>query len=91
MLMEFPYLSSTNVSLRGIFWLYTSKDGSGASLADLLDLGVLFFFYVETNTLEMDIDSIYVLHYQIIEISVSFIQNLNQFSSIGVSNTIIKS
>ena len=56
MLMEFANLASTNVSLRGIFWLYTSKDGSlrgifwlyaskdlsDASLADLLDLVVLF-------------------------------------------------
>ena len=41
MLMEFPNLAFTSVSLRGIFWLYTSKDGSGASLADLLDLAVL--------------------------------------------------
>ena len=39
--MEFPNLASTSVSLRGIFWLYASKDGSGASLADLLDLAVL--------------------------------------------------
>ena len=39
--MAFPDLASTSVSLRGIFWLYASKDGSGASLADLLDLAVL--------------------------------------------------
>ena len=26
--MEFPNLASTSVSLRGIFWLYASKDGS---------------------------------------------------------------
>ena len=43
--MEFPYLVSTNVSLRGIFWLYTSKNGSGALLADLLDLVVLLKKY----------------------------------------------
>ena len=42
MLFEFPNLASTSVSLRGIFWLYASKDGSGASLADLLDLTVMF-------------------------------------------------
>ena len=40
MLIEFPYLASTSVSLRGIFWLYASKDGSGASLADQLELAV---------------------------------------------------
>ena len=43
--MEFPYLVSTSVSLRGIFWLYTSKNGSGALLADLLDLVVLLKKY----------------------------------------------
>ena len=42
MLMEFPNLASSSVSLRGIFWLYVSKDGSGAPLADLHDLVVLF-------------------------------------------------
>ena len=47
--MEFPYLASTSVSLRGIFWLYTSKDGSGASLADLLDLVVLFNIFQRLN------------------------------------------
>ena len=40
--MELSYLASTSVSLRGIFWLYASKDGRGASLADLLDLAVVF-------------------------------------------------
>ena len=44
MLMEFPNLASTSVSLRGIVWLYVSKDVSGASLADLLDLAVLLIF-----------------------------------------------
>ena len=43
--MEFRYLVSTSVSLRGIFWLYTSKNGSGALLADLLDLVVLLKKY----------------------------------------------
>ena len=42
MLREFPNLASTSVSLRGMFWLYASKDGGGAALADLLDLAVLF-------------------------------------------------
>ena len=41
MLMEFPNLAFTSVSLGGIFWLYASKDGSGALLADLLDLTIL--------------------------------------------------
>ena len=41
MLMEFPNFVPLRVSLRGIFLLYASKDGSGASLADLLDLAVL--------------------------------------------------
>ena len=41
MLMEFPNLATTSLSLSEIFWLYASKDGSGASLADLLDLAVL--------------------------------------------------
>ena len=40
--MDFPNLASTSVSLRVIFWLYASKDESGASLTDLLDLVVLF-------------------------------------------------
>ena len=40
--MEFRNLASTSVSLRGICWLYASKDGSGALLADLNDLAVLF-------------------------------------------------
>ena len=40
--MNFPNLAASSVSLRGIFWLYACKDGSGASLADLLDLVVLF-------------------------------------------------
>ena len=44
--MEFPNLASTSVSLWGIFWLYASKDGSSASLADLLDLTVLLGFVV---------------------------------------------
>ena len=43
--MEFPYLASTSVSLRGIFWLYMSKDGSSTSLADLYDLVVLLKKY----------------------------------------------
>ena len=43
--MEFPNLASTSVSLRGIFLLYASKDGSGVSLADLLDLAVLLLTY----------------------------------------------
>ena len=41
MLMEFPNLASTCVSLRRIFWVYANKDGSGASLVDLFDLAVL--------------------------------------------------
>ena len=45
MLIEFPNLASTSVSLRGIFWLYASKDGSGASIPELLDLAVLFKKY----------------------------------------------
>ena len=45
MLFEFPNLASTSVSLRGIFWLYASKDGSSASLAELLDLVVLLKKY----------------------------------------------
>ena len=49
MLMEFPNLASTIVSLRGIFWLYAGKDGSGSSLADLLDLTV-FFSCCHSNT-----------------------------------------
>ena len=40
-----PQLSATSVSLRRIFWLYVSKDGSGASLADLLGLAVLLRFF----------------------------------------------
>ena len=39
--MEFPNLAPLNVSLRGIFWLHASKDGGGASLADLIVLAVL--------------------------------------------------
>ena len=49
MLFEFPNLASTSVSLRGIFWLYASKDGSSASLAELLEglvKEVLFIFIV---------------------------------------------
>ena len=43
--MEFPNIAPTSVSFRGIFWLYASKDGSGALLADLLDLVVLLKKY----------------------------------------------
>ena len=43
--MEYPNLASTSVSWRGIFWLYASKYGSGASLADLLDLVLLLLFF----------------------------------------------
>ena len=46
--MEFPNLASLSVSLRGIFWIYAIKDGSGSSLADLLDLAVLFNKFFNT-------------------------------------------
>ena len=44
MLMEFPNLAPLRrvVSLRGIFWLYASKDGNGALLVDLLEHADLF-------------------------------------------------
>ena len=43
MLIDFSNLAPTRVSLRGIFWLYASKDGSGVSLAHLLVCNVTFF------------------------------------------------
>ena len=46
MLMEFPNLAPLSFSLRGIFWLYASKDDSSASLADLLDLAVLLIYKI---------------------------------------------
>ena len=43
MLMKFPNLAPLQCLLEGNFCIYTSKDCSGASLMDLLDLTFLLY------------------------------------------------
>ena len=78
MVMEFLNLASTIVSLRAIFWLYASKDGSGAPLADLLDLAVLF---IVNYCVYVMIKYVFVCIYSIFITSSCPLQNCNDTQS----------